>query len=141
MTCLPRKMPIAVAICVATTIAAGIGLARPSWAAASEATTSFQKQVLPILQEHCAMCHGPGGVGYVAVGLDLRSYKGLRSGSAGGVAVIPYHPNRSPLMRVLNDDWHSGDKNALRMPPLGPQLSPEESGVISQWIKEGAKDN
>ncbi|MDE2134307.1 MAG: hypothetical protein KGM97_10130 [Alphaproteobacteria bacterium] len=121
--------------------AAGMVVALPSRAATPEQTTSFQKQVLPIFQEHCSMCHSPGGVGYISVSFDLRSYQSLRSGSAGGVAVIPYHPDRSPLMRVLKDDWHSSDKSALRMPPLGPPLSQEELGVISQWIKEGAKDN
>jgi hypothetical protein len=118
---------------------AGLGL--PAQAQTAKPAVSFQKQVLPILQAQCVMCHEPGGVGDISVGFDLRSYKGLRSGSAGGVAVIPYHPDLSPLMKVLDDDWHSSDLKSLRMPPLGPQLSPEDLAVISQWIKEGAKDN
>ncbi|MDE2183360.1 MAG: hypothetical protein KGJ78_10100 [Alphaproteobacteria bacterium] len=110
-------------------------------AADSEPTVSFQRQVLPILQEHCVMCHAPGAVGYQSVSFDARSYKGVRAGSAAGVAVIPYHPDRSPLMRVLDHAWKTNDEKALRMPPLGPQLSPDELKVISDWIKQGAKDN
>ncbi|MDE2133581.1 MAG: hypothetical protein KGM97_04375 [Alphaproteobacteria bacterium] len=135
-----QKASVAVTICAAITAAFGLNLAFRAQAATPE-PTSFQKQVLPIFEAHCFMCHSQGGVGYVSVNLDLRSYRALRSGSAGGVAVIPYHPERSPLMKVLRDDWTSNNKNALRMPPLGPPLSQEELDVISRWIKEGAKDN
>ena len=122
-------------------VMAGCMTAVASNAADTKPTISFEKQVLPILQEHCAMCHGPGGVGYISIGMDLRSYEGLKSGSAAGVAVIPYHANRSPLIRVLVDAWHSSDQNALKMPPLGPQLSTDDIAVISKWIDEGAKNN
>jgi hypothetical protein len=107
----------------------------------SDAPVSFKKQVLPIFEQHCNMCHAPGGVGYIAVDLDLRTYKGLMSGSVAGVAIVPYHPDRSPFMRVLVDAWHSPYENALKMPPLGPQLSAGELDKISRWIKQGAKDN
>lgn len=136
MGLLSRTAPLGVAASAALVVFSGFGRA-----AAPEPATSFRNQVLPIFQEHCVMCHAPGGVGYRAISLDLRSYRGLRSGSAAGVAVIPYHPDRSLLMRVLVDDWESKSENALRMPPLGPQLSPAELDAIRRWIKEGAKDN
>jgi hypothetical protein len=126
------------AILAAVTI--GIA-AHPLLAAPSEPPVSFKEQVLPVFQEHCNMCHTPGGVGYISVSLDLRSYKGLRSGSSAGVTVIPFHADRSPLMRVLVDAWHSPDQNALRMPPLGPQLSTDDLDVIRRWIDQGAKNN
>ena len=118
-----------------------IGVCAPRAAAAPQPATSFQKQVLPIFQEHCVMCHGPGGVGNASAGLDLSTYHGLKSGSTAGVVVIPYHPERSLLMRVLKTNWTSTEKNAIRMPPLGEQLSPAELDTISHWIKQGAKDN
>ena len=110
-------------------------------ARAADPDVSFDRQVLPILNTHCSACHTPSGVGFAAVNLDLRTYAGLMSGSAGGMAVIPYHPERSQIMRVLDDDWHSADQTALKMPPLGPQLSPDELKVISEWIRQGAKNN
>jgi mono/diheme cytochrome c family protein len=128
---------------ILATVTVGIGthpmFAAPS--APSEPPVSFKQQVLPIFQEHCNMCHTPGGVGYISVSLDLRSYSGLKSGSAAGVTIIPFHADHSPLMRVLVDAWHSPDQNALRMPPLGPQLSTDDLDVIGRWIDQGAKNN
>ena len=134
-----QKASIALAASMAA--AFGFALAPSAQAAAPQPATSFQKQVLPIFQEHCVMCHGPGGVGNASAGLDLSSYHGLRSASTAGVAVIPYHPERSPLMRVLKTNWTSTEKNAIRMPPLGEQLSPADLDTINGWIKQGAKDN
>ena len=45
------------------------------------------------------------------------------------------------LMRVLKTNWTSTEKNAIRMPPVGGQLSPADLDTISHWIKLGAKDN
>ena len=100
---------------------------------------SFQSGVLPIFEQHCVACHSPGGVGYTAINLDLRSYRGLMGGSSLGVAVIPYHPELSPLIAVLEGNGHAF-KN-LHMPPLGPPLSAAEIGTVSRWIQEGANDN
>lgn len=136
-----HKASMAFVVCAVATACLGVGFASSSQAAAPEPKTSFKKQVLPIFQEYCSACHTPGGVGYISSNLDLGNYRQLRMGSAGGVAVIPYHPELSPLIKVLKDDWHSKDKNALKMPPLGPQLAPKDIDVISKWIKEGAKDN
>jgi len=119
----------------------GIVVARPSQAAPLEPKVSFANQVMPIFEAHCLSCHSPGGVGYIATNMDLSTYKQLRMGSIGGVTVIPFHADRSPLMRYLKDNWHSTDKNALKMPPLGPQLSPHDLQVISDWIDQGAKNN
>jgi len=106
-----------------------------------ETPVSYKNQVQPIFDAHCTMCHAPGGVGYISISLDLSSYKALMSRSAAGVSIIPYHPDRSPIMRVLVDDWNSGDQNALKMPPLGSQLPQDDLDTISRWIKEGAKNN
>ena len=44
-------------------------------------------------------------------------------------------------MRYLKDNWESNNPNDLKMPPLGPRLSPEDLKVISDWIDQGAKNN
>jgi mono/diheme cytochrome c family protein len=100
--------------------------------AAATPPTSFKRQVLPILKQHCLICHNPQGV---EVNLDLRSYQGLMAGSLFGVAVIPGHAESSPLVAVLKPNSPS------KMPPVGRPLSFEEIDVISRWIQEGAKDN
>jgi mono/diheme cytochrome c family protein len=123
---------------------AALGLCAAVAAAASSQAApavSFKNDVLPIFQNHCAMCHGPGGVGNASAGLDLTSYKQLRAGSLGGVAVIPFHPERSPLVKTIKDNWTSNKPGALKMPPTGAQLSSKEIDTISTWIKQGAKNN
>lgn len=110
-------------------------------AATDAPKVSFKNQILPIIEDHCVSCHSPGGIGYISSSMDLRSYKDLRMGSIDGIAVIPFHADRSPLMRFLDTNWHSKDKNAVKMPPLGPQLSPSDLNLIRTWINQGAKNN
>jgi hypothetical protein len=45
------------------------------------------------------------------------------------------------MMRYLKDNWESKNLYALKMPPLGPRLSPEDLKLISDWIDQGAKNN
>ncbi len=108
-------------------------------ASAAPPPTSFSRQVLPILEQRCVVCHSPSGVGYKAIGLDLRSYEGVMAGSIYGVAVIPRHPELSPLIAVIQKN-RASFKN-LKMPPIGKLLSSAEIDMISRWIAEGAKDN
>lgn len=84
-------------------------------------------------------CHNPDGVAYKAINLDLGSYRGLMAGSQFGMAVIPWHPELSPLVAVVKPN--SPSYKNLKMPPVGPPLSAEQIGVISRWIQESAKDN
>ena len=126
-------------ICAASIVTLAAALAPPHMALSAEPEISFKTQVLPILEEHCVSCHSPSGIGYKAVGLDLQSYAGVRAGSTMGVAVIPYHPELSELIAVLQPGGHAF-KN-LQMPPLGNLLSPAQVHIIGLWIKQGANDN
>ncbi len=134
-----EHVPIAAVVAV---ILAGSMLGAISPASAQTAApVSFQKQVMPIFEKYCVSCHSPGGVGHIASSLDLTNYRELRSGSIAGVALVPFHSDRSPMMRYLKDNWTSNSPNALKMPPVGPQLSGEELKTISDWIDQGAKNN
>lgn len=119
---------------------AAVGVGMVSLVAWSQTEpTSFHKQVLPILEEYCVSCHSPNHVGFQAIGLDLRTYQMLMSGSTFGVVVVPLHPELSPLIAVLEPNAPSF-KN-LKMPPNHPPLPSKDIQVISRWILEGAKDN
>lgn len=134
----PNRLTAAAVGAVAMSVGLGFGAFSPT-AWSQPAPTSFQNEVLPILAARCVSCHNPEGVGFKAIGLDLRSYKLLMSGSTFGVAVVPLHPELSPLVAVLEPDTPSF-KN-LKMPPEHPTLPPNQIQVISRWIQEGAKDN
>ena len=123
-------------------IALSFGLALSAQAQSPAPTVSFQKQVYPIFENyHCLQCHSPSGIGEIASGLDLSTYKGLRQGSAQGVAIVPRFSDRSPMMRLLNNNWDSGNTESLRMPPMGPRLSAQDLKTITDWIDQGARDN
>ncbi len=106
-------------------------------AAAKEPPTSFQEDVLPVLQGRCASCHSPGGEGTKASGLDLTTYNGVVAGTKYGPMVIPGDAESSNLMRLI--DWRVAA--ALRMPHSKKQLSVCDRNAIRSWIRQGAKDN
>ena len=129
-------------LALATAIAAGSfgGVVVPGSAhaaAAKEPPTSFQEDVVPVLQGRCVSCHSPSGEGYKASGLDLTSYKGVLAGTKFGPMVVPGEPDSSNLMRLL--DWRVSPQ--LRMPHGKKQLSVCDRNAIRSWIRQGAKDN
>ncbi|MDO8533586.1 MAG: c-type cytochrome domain-containing protein [Xanthobacteraceae bacterium] len=99
--------------------------------------TSFAEDVFPIFKGRCLDCHQPGGKGYEASGLDLRTYEGLMKGTKFGPMVVPRDPDTSNLMWLL--DWRASPD--LRMPHGTKQLSICDRTAIRRWIMEGAKNN
>lgn len=96
----------------------------------------FQRQVQPILSEHCTLCHGvdedarQGGLR-----LDIRS-SALTGGESGGPAIVPGNTDAGELIRRITSD----DTDILMPPPNhGKPLSAEQIAVVTQWISEGAK--
>jgi cytochrome c553 len=126
-------------LALAASIVAVMGMGLPAQAA--NGVVSFQKQVLPIFEKACIACHSSGGVGQISSSMNLTSYKELRYGSVHGIALVPFHSDRSPIIRYLKDNWKSDSPNALKMPPLGPPLSAQDVKVIADWIDQGAKNN
>jgi hypothetical protein len=93
------------------------------------AAVDFQRDVKPILTNHCFHCHGPDAENRKA-GLRLDTHDGALA-----KAVVPGHPEKSPLfVRV------SHAKAPLRMPPpyAHKDLSPGQIQTLSAWITEGA---
>lgn len=88
----------------------------------------FEKQVRPILAEHCYGCHGPLKQ---MNGLRVDSRQALLSGGDSGPAVIPGAPDDSLLVRAVRRE---GD---LHMPPEEP-LSAEAVDVLVEWVRQGA---
>lgn len=107
----------------------------PSGTAAEHA--SFKNQVMPIIREKCLGCHQPGGQGYEASGLDLRSYEGLMKGTKYGPVVVP----GDTLTSNLNVLIEGRAAPYLRMPYHGKELSKWERHLFRVWVSRGAKNN
>ncbi|MBC8065368.1 MAG: PSD1 domain-containing protein [Chlorobia bacterium] len=96
-----------------------------------EAPLNFNRDVKPILSEHCFKCHGPDAA-VVAAKLRLDSFA-----AATKRAIIPGKPAESLLMmRVTHPD-----KN-FQMPPKDAGVLPLTSAqkqILRRWIASGAK--
>jgi hypothetical protein len=99
--------------------------------------TSFAEDVFPIFKGRCLDCHQPGGKGYEASGLDLRTHEGLMKGTKFGPMIVPRDPETSNLMWLL--DWRASPE--IRMPHGMKQLSICDRTAIRRWILEGAQNN
>ena len=94
------------------------------------AQVDFNRQVRPILAEHCFQCHGPDGEKRSAeLRLDVEA-------EAKKSAIVAGAPGDSELMhRIL-----STDPDAVMPPPAtGKVLTESQKEVLKQWIQEGAK--
>ncbi|MEX2304324.1 MAG: PSD1 and planctomycete cytochrome C domain-containing protein [Bryobacterales bacterium] len=86
--------------------------------------------VLETLTASCAACHnGETAQG----GLRLHSLAALAEGGSSGPAIHPGDPTRSPLVQRI-----SSPEAALRMPPIGPTLRPDQIALIAKWVDDGA---
>jgi hypothetical protein len=90
---------------------------------------TFEKDVRPILKEHCFRCHGEGEK--LKGGVDLRLRRFMEKLSKDGDRImVPGKPDDSEMVSQIRD----GD-----MPPKSKKLPDEEIATIAQWIAQGAK--
>jgi len=88
----------------------------------------FSRDVLPILSDHCLLCHGPDGSSRVTeMRLDLEE-------SAREV-IAADEQGQSELVRRIT----STDSDTVMPPPDAvKQLSERQKRILQQWIAEGA---
>ncbi|MEJ2448362.1 MAG: hypothetical protein P8Y37_10565, partial [Anaerolineales bacterium] len=91
---------------------------------------SFANDILPILEEDCAICHGSLG------GWDASSYESVINSGDNGPVVIPGDPDNSLLAQKLLDNQEIGGV----MPP-GGKLPDPIIQLFLDWIAAGAPDN
>ncbi len=107
---------------------------------------SFEKEVMPIFEQHCISCHGGGGASIA--GLDLASAEGVRetalNENAGGwpewKLIEPTRPGESYLLfKLIGDDDIPGETMPRSMDEnKPPPLSALEKEIILDWIASGA---
>jgi hypothetical protein len=85
---------------------------------------SFAQDILPLLEEDCATCHGQIAMG----NLDVTSYEALAKGGANGPSIVPGSPDESSLVTVIQGEH------------LGTLAEPDLQKLIA-WIAAGAENN
>jgi hypothetical protein len=88
----------------------------------------FEKQIRPLLIEHCLECHGPEKQ---EGGLNLATRESLIRGGDSGAAVVTGNPAESLLIEAVE---YLGEP---KMPP-GGKLPPEKIEQLRNWIASGA---
>jgi len=101
-------------------------------------TVSFQKDVVPILDQHCKSCHLPGQPGYVVSGFEVGSYESLMKGTKFGPVVLPGDPLTSVLVMLIEGRVDP----SLKM-PHGDATTPTQEQILTirRWVEQGAKNN
>lgn len=87
----------------------------------------FERQVRPLLAQHCSACHGKD---QKKGGLSLASREGLLAGGESGTVVKLEQPVDSLLVQAVE---HRG---GMQMPPNG-KLAESEIAVFRRWVELG----
>ena len=103
---------------------------------AANTRIDFNREVRPLLVEHCYPCHGPD-LEKRKGGLRLDRPEGATLKLASGArAVVPGNPSGSRLLQVIS----SADPDEHMPPPsTGKQLSAPQMEALRRWIEEGAE--
>ncbi len=104
---------------------------------AGQPDLSFNKDVKPVLDKHCAACHTQGGDGVLASGFEVGSYASVMKGTRFGPVVVAGDALSSSLYRLVAGKVDP----SIKMPHGKESLTEAEIAVIEGWIQQGAKDN
>ncbi len=97
---------------------------------------SYNRDVRPILSNHCFTCHGPDSATREAgLRLDLRD-SALKEADSGEHAIIAGNVIASEVIRRVT----SPDDDIRMPPPDGPAaLSEKQVAILKAWIQQGAE--
>jgi mono/diheme cytochrome c family protein len=107
------------------------------------APISFHKQVQPIFDANCVVCHQTGGAQAGLVLEDGKAYANLveqRSHESPMALVTPGSSENSYLIHKINGTQAAAHGNGARM-PLGGQLDSSDIDIVRGWIAAGAPNN
>ena len=100
--------------------------------AAEPAKLEFNRDIRPILSDHCFACHGPDPKAREA-DMRLDTEQGLFDSDT--ASVVRGDPAASSLIERINS--HAADE---RMPPpeFGKDLNPQQIELLQRWVEQGA---
>ena len=99
----------------------------------AEQVEFFEKQIRPLLADHCYECHSAGAK-KIKGGLVLDSRAGVQKGGDNGAVLTPGDADASALIEAVR---HADEDTA--MPPK-KKLPPEAIAALETWVKMGAPD-
>ena len=121
-------MSSSVRIAYGSLVALGMTVALP-------AAVDYDREIAPLLSEHCLNCHGPDEKQRKGkLRLDQRE-SATHAAKSGEIAIVPGHPEKSVLVsRLLTQDADE------KMPPAKEHkdLTAAQVRLLETWIKEGA---
>ena len=102
----------------------------------TERKVDFNRDVLPILSEHCFRCHGPDAAA-VAANLRLDSFATATADRGGYRVIDPGRASSSHIFKRI-----AAAEEFMRMPPPTSGVAPLSKGQIETirlWIESGAE--
>ena len=105
-------------------------------AGAADAPVDFNRDVRPILSNHCYACHGPDAESLKGELTLSKRDRALAPAKSGKPAIVPGDVDASELLRrIVHDDPEK------RMPPaeFKKPLTDAQRNVLRQWIEQGAE--
>jgi hypothetical protein len=104
-------------------------------AAAQPQAIQFNRDIRPILSNHCFQCHGPDKAKRKA-SLRLDMEEGIFADLGDCKVIVPGEPSKSELFRRI-----TATDESERMPPAkaGGRLAERDVALIRRWIEQGAK--
>ncbi|MCW8806728.1 MAG: hypothetical protein OQK79_01285 [Rhodanobacter sp.] len=123
-------------------------------AGCSQRAVSYSRDINPIFQDNCSVCHSPGGAGFEQSGFSVATYEDVMKGTRYGPVVSPGSSVGSTLVRLVK---HQADQT-INMPKNytidltrhdnivlpgvdARKLPPRDVELISDWVDQGAKNN
>jgi mono/diheme cytochrome c family protein len=100
----------------------------------SDSKIEFNRDIRPILSDHCFACHGPDA-NHREADLRVDTQEGLFGNDGSSGPVVAGDPDHSPLWnRVISEDPDE------QMPPskFGKPLNAEQVALLKRWIEQGA---
>src|SRR5262245_17559825 len=105
-------------------------------AAADEGKVEYNRDVRPILSNHCFKCHGPDDKARKSgLRLDLRE-EALKPADSGRKPIIPGRPDGSSVIRRVNEERES---HIMPPPSEKKPLTAAQKETLRRWIAEGAE--
>ncbi|QEF98115.1 Planctomycete cytochrome C [Stieleria maiorica] len=110
-------------------VGSATGTAPNATASSTEKLEFFEKEVRPLLAEHCYSCHSTTSK-TIQAGLRVDSLAAMLEGGDSGEAVVPGDADGSLLIEAVRYD-------SYEMPPKG-KLPDEDIATLERWVEIGA---